>query len=553
MNKNITIDERKKLGGRIFGRNLSEIKFVYDSIQEDGSITEIDLGQILVIDDAVSKAKFFVRVVDIEYGQSDLWAKEMARDLNETQSRDFSNEHETPTNIYQADMRRQMYLVAVAEPLGTIGLDGRFVSVKRLPAYFSPVYKVNEDDFGEDVRSQLGDLNIGKLRSGSDILDIDVGIFSELLPYHIGVFAKTGGGKSNTMKVLLGSIMDSIGKAGALIFEPHGEYIQDLRRHPLAKDQLVCFTQNTSKGGLERKIRITYEDISVGALMNVRDSLMWTDAQERFLREASYAHNDWLYQILNLPMNDAEMEIMGDYRGSLLNLFPDYKEDTLKAIRSKLRQVVSAPYVSQDQDASVSNIDEIMILLEQGKTVLIDMASLSGLHELLLSTILANKVLERRRKAYADDRENLLNVSPSISIVMEEAQRVLGSGVSPSSVFAQIVNEGRKFKVGLIAITQQPKLMNEVLMSQFTSLIILGITDSKDFEILKSVSQKPLDRLREEIKSLMPGQSILTSPKYPFAVPVQIFFYDTYIKMVKERMSKVKKATSSSSSYGGFF
>lgn len=523
-----------RIGGRIYGRNLSELYFVYDSIQPNGETTPIELGQILAAEDEINKTKYLLRVTDIQYGQGDMWSKEIARDLNELSSVDFSDEHSEPFNVYQADMRKQMYLQAICEPLGVMKIDGKFVSAKSLPSYFSPVFKVTETDFGVDLQKQLGDLAIGKLRSGSDVLDIDAGLFSKLLPYHIGVFAKTGGGKSNTMKVVLGAIMESEGKAGALIFEPHGEYIQDLKRHPLAKDFLVCFTQDEKPGELSRKIRINYEDITVGALMNVKDNLHWTDAQERFLREASYTHKDWLFQILNLPINDREME--AHHVQTLLEMFPDYKEDTLKAIRSKLRQVVEAPYVSED--TSVSNVDEILALLEQGKTVLIDMASLSGLQELLLSTILASKVLDKRRRMYAKDRESLDKVSPSISIVMEEAQRVLGKNASPSSIFAQVVNEGRKFKVGLVAITQQPKLMNEILISQFNTLIILSISDQKDFDVLRSTAQKPLDKLREEIKSLMPGQAIITSPNSPFAVPIQIFFYDDYIRDAKERTKK---------------
>lgn len=522
--------------GRIYGRNLSELRFVYDSIQPDGTATPIELGQILVIGDKISHSTFLVRVVDIEFGQGDIWSKEIARDLNELSSNTFEDEHDDSMEIYQADMRKQMFLQAICEPLGVMGTNGKFVSTKRPPAYFSSVSKISEADFGEDLTKQLGDLAIGKMRSGSDVLDIDAGLFSKLLPYHIGVFAKTGGGKSNTMKVVLGAIMESKGKAGALIFEPHGEYIQDLKRHPLAKDHLVCFAQEVKKSetGSVRKIRVAYDDITVSALMNVKDQLLWTDAQERFLREASYAHEDWLFQIINLPVNEKEME--SHHPMTLMQMFPDYKEDTLRAIRSKLRQVVDASYITDD---GTSNINEILTILEQGKTVLIDMASLSGLHELLLSTILANKVLDKRRRMYAKDRESLEKESPSISIVMEEAQRVLGRNASPSSIFAQVVNEGRKFKVGLVAITQQPKLMNEILISQFNTLIILSISDQKDFDVLRGTAQKPLDRLREEIKSLMPGQAIITSPNSPFAVPLQVYLYDDYIDMAKERNKKI--------------
>lgn len=453
----------KKIAGRIFGKNLAEVTFVYDSIQPDGTPTPIELGQMLVIEDPIDNNRYIVRVTDIEYGQSVDWSRTIARDLNELYGEDFSSEHENPDDIYSADMRTQQFLQAVCEPLGIIGKNGNFVSPKRLPSYFSPVHKLTEEDLGEDLKSKVGDLPIGRLRSGSDILNIPAGMFKKLLPYHIGVFAQTGGGKSNTMKVLLGAIMETLGEAGSLIFEPHGEYIQDLKRHPLAKDQLITFGQHVKKGESVRKIRVSYDDINVNSLMNVKDQLHWTDAQERFLREASYNHDDWLKKILTLPVDDKELEMrrareaesedgdvdlsfMETREVTLKELFPDYKDDTLKAIRSKLRQVIEAPYVSED--ASVSNVDEIITYLEDGKTVLIDMASLSGLHEILLSTILATKVLSKRRHMYATNRDYLEHEASSISIVMEEAQRVLGKNASPQSIFAQICNEGRKFKTG---------------------------------------------------------------------------------------------------------
>src|SRR5690606_18217124 len=112
--------------------------------------------------------------------------------------------------------------------------------------------------------------------------------------------------------------------------------------------------------------------------------------------------------------------------------------------------------------------------------------------------------------------------------------------------FTQIVNEGRKFGTGLIAITQQPKLMNEVILSQFNTLVILGISDEKDFDILKGSSQNPLHKLKLEISQLMTGEAIVTSPSSPFAVPLKVYFYDDYIASVKKTtMSSLEKPSRS--------
>lgn len=545
-----------QLIGHIHGKDLDEIRFVFDSYLNRETRTPIELGEILVVEDRIDGFKYLLRVTNIAYGQQAEWSKQIARNYNRYQTNSLDDEHDTPEEVFEDDQKDQLFLEAICEILGMIDNKGRFTSPKRLPSYFSSVRKLSEEDFSSDssnfnLKSKLGDVLVGKFRSGSDLLDIEAGLFEELLAKHIGVFAMTGGGKSNFVQMFLAKVMELEGRAGLLVFEPHGEYIQKIQHHPLAKEQLVCFAQDEKKG---RKLRLAYSDITVAALMNVKEQLGWTEAQERFLREVeSDLGQQWLSILFNTPATNDELEKWIEEDGfipttgnTLHGMFSDFKEDTIKAVRSKLRQIKEAGYLTDD--STVSNIEEILTLLDQGKVVLIDMASLTGLHELLLSTILSTKVLNRRRHMYASNAEKFEDIPP-VAIIMEEAQRVLGKQVnSGGSVFAQICNEGRKFKTGLFAITQQPKLMNEVLISQFNTLVILSISDEKDFHILSSISKKPIDKLRNEIRSLMPGEAIITSPLSPFAMPIKVHFFDDYIKDAKAKY-KAKKTGPSKKSF----
>jgi len=48
----------------------------------------------------------------------------------------------------------------------------------------------------------MGDIEVGVMRTGQDVLHgVPVRIHSSVLPQHMGVFATTGMGKSNFMKV----------------------------------------------------------------------------------------------------------------------------------------------------------------------------------------------------------------------------------------------------------------------------------------------------------------------------------------------------------------
>ncbi|MDP8938006.1 MAG: hypothetical protein M3O23_09820, partial [Actinomycetota bacterium] len=94
-----------------------------------------------------------------------------------------------------------------------------------------------------------------------------------------------------------------------------------------------------------------------------------------------------------------------------------------------------------------------------------------------------------------------------------------------SNVFPRVAREGRKFKVGLCAITQQPKLLDGELLSQFNTFFILGLADEKDRNILRSSSKQDIAALGPEIQTLMPGECLIANLEAPFAVPARVHLY----------------------------
>jgi uncharacterized protein len=96
-----------------------------------------------------------------------------------------------------------------------------------------------------------------------------------------------------------------------------------------------------------------------------------------------------------------------------------------------------------------------------------------------------------------------------------------------------VAREGRKFKVGLCAISQQPKLIDDELLSQFNTFFILGLADEKDRNILRGSSKQDISDLGPEIQTLMPGEAIVTNLEAPFALPAQAYLYEEYLKSVK--------------------
>ena len=103
---------------------------------------------------------------------------------------------------------------------------------------------------------------------------------------------------------------------------------------------------------------------------------------------------------------------------------------------------------------------------------------------------------------------------------------------SDENVFPRVAREGRKFKVGLCAVSQQPKLIDDELLSQLNTFFILGLADEKDRNILRASSKQDISDLGPEIQTLMPGEAIVTNLEAPFALPAHVHLYEEYLKSV---------------------
>src|SRR4029079_1858684 len=132
---------------------------------------------------------------------------------------------------------------------------------------------------------------------------------------------------------------------------------------------------------------------------------------------------------------------------------------------------------------------------------------------------------------------------PVVAVVLEEAQRVLSAGKDREyNLFPRVAREGRKFKGGLCAITQQPKLLDDELLSQFNTFFVLGLADEKDRNILRSSSKQDISALGPEIQTLMPGESLVANLEAPFAVPAKVHLYDDVVRSCDPPPARMESA-----------
>lgn len=493
----MVIDSSATTFNRIISKNVHEYHFIIPYDQR------VELGQIFSIED--DEITFLARVTDIQHDSN------------------YNGKWDTTLKGKEFYDKDQIFNRVVAESFGCVMLDEKtgkkkIKKSKTIPKKFSEVKGANQEEL-KFIADEMGDIEVGCLRNGSQkVKEVPVALNSKVMDHHMGVFATTGMGKSNFMKVFAASCIKqaAMGNAqfGLLIVDPHGEYLHDLRRIKNYHEGLVSYTTEQKVPNGVIRLVVSKEDLMPEDVRILLPNL--PDPQKEILEAFNWLVEEpgWL--------NKGEGWIDNLLEGDGVKKLKEkkYNEKAIDALVRKMRSLIKGRKSWIDVNSSIPGIIK---RLSENKVVLIDMPRMSEWDELFLLSILSKRILDQY-KEYA-----LNNERKSCLITMEEAQRVLGGGEGSIARFETIAREGRKFGVGLCAITQQPKLIDKQLLSQFNTLVIMGLSDRNDRDRLEEAAKQDLKAMDVEIQTLEKGEAIISTLNVPFPIPTVIHLYDKYI------------------------
>lgn len=509
---------------RLIGTSVLSYRFI---VPHDETVF---VGDIIKIEDASKGLVFFARVTDL---------------IHESNFADEKWDTRPYTGRFYT-LGEDVFLGVEAVPLGYVDTAGKFRKPRTIPTKFSPVGVPTEDDLSF-LSTVMGDIEVGVMRTGQDVLrGVPVRIHSSVLPQHMGVFATTGMGKSNFMKVFCASCMQAR-QFGLLIVDPHGEYLaggrsstgeptKGLIHVPGLRDGLSVFTTRSEEQRRQysaSSLSLEYDDIRMGDLSALYD--------------------------LSDPQRDI-LEALGDYRGStVIGFFSrlDPEEFTpatyqslqgpdrdiafrlrtsnpgpLRVIKRRLENLVKGNRKFFREKGSC--IPDILAALMERKVVLVDIPGMSERSELFVLSVLTRVILEHQ-KEQAERYDSSEGASPALQpilITIEEAQRVLGAGGQSTQVFRECAMEGRKFGAGLCVITQQPKNIDPKVLAQINTFVIMGLGDRGDRETIAGSAKQDLSRMDTEIQTLDRGEAIISSFSIPFPVSTRIHRFEDYITQI---------------------
>lgn len=480
--------------------------------------SDVEIGELYV--HRGSGSKVFLKVIEFEYVSSvdeQFLAETSRQGLDASPLRlTFSG---SPTT-----------LVCRLKPLVEVSGAGLrpFKGVIRPGAELSRVQK-SDLSFLESTHG----LFFGNIRSGHSVIDVGV----RLEPYkttaeHILIAATTGRGKSNFLKTLLWSLMDTP-SVGVVVVDPHREYYSAMRDHPKAHERILAFSPSPTRG--EVALAVSTQLIHPS---HVQGAINLSEAQEReasLLAKARPSSADGAHTYGN---NWIEALLTGEALGEVENTPQTFTARVTLA--RKLSRLLSADesghygvfrvpsFVRGGEISGEEFLNQVTEALDSSKIVILDTSSISGDAEILLGNMVCQELLERnmRRKQSGEEYK-------PVAVVLEEAPRVLSRDSTPNA-YMRVAREGRKFGVGLIAVTQLISVIPEDILANMNTKVYFGMASGGERRAAVDNALNDMDDEEEELVRLNVGEAILSSVGVGFAVPIKTVPIDSLKRQTQQ-------------------
>lgn len=498
--------------------------------------------------DVVERIRIWAKVQRIER-INPLFPTEAGQELAETRTSPFDT---------VLSLSRDM-VTAVCRVLGTEPLEGANsgkLGHLRYPA--QPASSAYRPESTDVARVVLGELESRKNRA-VDIAtlanrsEINVSVDGHaLVTRHLAILAMTGSGKSWTSRRIIEQLAAK--NYPIVIFDPRGDYTGlatlpsltgRVRRYyaqfPVfveAPEQVIKVVQSLS-WEMANNQRSSFEEIFTaakkfleGTSQELAERSAWlgsylgNDNIKKFgVKPNLYFLADFTEALVRAGQNEdtAAFSAIGNWTNQPIQ-FSKKQAGWIEGLIARLRTAAKALRLMEGIN---KNIAGDAVPLPQDRTKLVE-------HGTLSIVVLAGYTGDFQVTFYSLIAEELFNarvngaLKLSALLVLEEAHNfVPGHGNTPAeeraiTVTRQIAQEGRKFGIGLVLISQRPSRLDETALSQCNSYVIMRMVNPGDQAFVRKVVETMGEDETRMLPDLDAGEAILSGQFINFPVLVKI-------------------------------
>ncbi|MBA4124502.1 MAG: ATP-binding protein [Acidobacteria bacterium] len=361
--------------------------------------------------------------------------------------------------------------------------------------------------------AEVGSAHIGSLltrKKGEVPVVLSI---KDVVSTHLAILASTGSGKSYTAGVLVEELMNQYNRAAVLIVDPHGEY------HTMSS--IMGDAQFFGVDGYKPEVKIFTPD-----KIKVRFSTL-TEADVKYLLPEGTS--DKMLHFLAQAFRSLNERLRAERRQDYAYAYHDLRDEVNKQKFGSENQKDGGGNVSSidgllwRMDSRFDKLDTIFHATEHielkdmfapGRCTILQLSDIEQ-HEqqVIVGTLLRRvnkaRVLTVRQEAQPNTENHL---PYPVFTLLEEAHRFAPAGASvvSTNILKQILSEGRKFGVGIGLITQRPGKLDQDVLSQCMTQIIMRIVNPIDQQTVAQSVEGAGRAMLAELPALTKGQAVIS-------------------------------------------
>jgi len=356
--------------------------------------------------------------------------------------------------------------------------------------------------------------------------DVDVRLSApRLVARHLAILAMTGGGKTVAARRIIRELIAH--QYPLLILDPHGDYIglsqcQELLREEAPGTDVRLFYP-------ELLMQSDGEELVIKLVTQMTNGL--SEPQSDYLRgvfATNKANNgeptlDYIQRLatvvdrdINNPRDRRQVPTMYAVRRALRIV-----HDRLAGMRRTSQMMRQSPKLRNLQFEPLPNpFSQPEKIIRPGQTSILYLGGYDHITQCSIAAITLETLFEFR--------SNLTGRIAPFFTVIEEAHTFIPSTREGTDdavslpVIRRIITEGRKFGTGLLLISQRPSRLDETIVSQCNSFLILRLVNPRDQTFVRAIMENLTESDSRMIPGFGPGQGIISGQVVRFPLPVHV-------------------------------
>ena len=341
---------------------------------------------------------------------------------------------------------------------------------------------------------------------------------------HLAIIASTGSGKSYLAGVLVEELLSPRNRGCLLVVDPHGEYatLADLQGNPAFAD-----------GAYHPRVKVlrpTDVHVRFSALTLPDLRYLLPDMSERMDMLLGQGHRNLTRRMRdsktpdNWTADDLIHEIKGLAEQRDSELQDRSYQGTASALEWRIQSLKERSRVFDD----ARHLD-LGSLFSPGQCTVLQLDEIDRREQQVIVAILLRRLYKARldtSRGVARPESEYYLPYPAF-VLLEEAHHFAPGGqeagnVVSAGILRQVLAEGRKFGIGIGLISQRPGKLDQDVLSQCMTQIVLRIVNPVDQANIAGAVEGASRQVLDELPALSKGQAVVLGASLNAPVLIQV-------------------------------